>query len=486
MTQVLPLAPHYQYGKPFQFSAVAMALRDPDFLRVYGDVFNPSYFDVDHLHIVASLIHEHFITYRRAPNLDALFAKCSDYARKYGGEETASMAASLETHVNHLCAIPLEDADFIRDRMVAFAQEQALKAAINESLRILEGKNEKEYERVRPVFEKALQVGARRDVGTEYSEVAENITEFVGASGMYDPERKVPFGLATLDKEIKGGIGAGELAVVAGRPGLGKSTLLVNLGKSALFRFGPAGKANGRRPRVVVHVTLELKEADVALMYSALLSGKTRDELIVGSEEYGPRIKQVLDQVAPLYVCYFSGGSITTTELEWFLSNLCMRNMVDIGLLIVDYADLLKDIGGRRGDDTYRGAADVYMKLIQIGDKFGCPVATASQVNREWSYESIVDLRGAADSFLKGANCDIFIPMAQTHLDKRLCAVKLFIAKNRRGESNKTIICGHNGACAYFYEMNEEQVEKYQEFMKEHQTDEVRRPNQRNGGWRRG
>ena len=118
------------------------------------------------------------------------------------------------------------------------------------------------WDEIRRTLDEALKAGNEKNLGCEYFEA--------------DPEKRytdnprcpIPTGLQVFD-DLFGGLGKGELGIIAAPPGIGKSTLLRYIAKTAVEQ--------GKR---VLLYTLELYEDYIAKKFDTLFTGLLENEIM--------------------------------------------------------------------------------------------------------------------------------------------------------------------------------------------------------------
>lgn len=445
----------YQYGDGFQAKVVGLCLRDPGFLQSHRDVVQPAYFSRQQLGTIAHLIIEYFKKHYNVPTRDAVITMVHDYARDYGGANPGEVLSGLLAWVDTIYAFDLTDSEFVTDHVVQFGQRQAFKAAIGKGLDMLE-KREEDLSRFREVFDEALRVGTVKDLGMDFASVALALPELFANDPIYGLRQKVPTGLEVLDQRLFGGVGTGEVCIVAGTPGRGKTTLLVNMAKHAAQWFRATEQC-----KTVIYFTLEggMKEPDILLKLAGSMTGVPMNAILSGSPYYTERMQSQLERLwvkGALHVKYFAPGTVAVEDLRWYVANLVSRDGVEPGAIFVDYGDKLKDMR----DDRYSDAGTIIDRFTTIGDKFHCPVFNGSQINRDHSMEWTVGGEGLAESWLKYANADVVLTLNQTPDEYSEGVMRVFMAKVRKGQGMGTIYCHWSGDSALMYSMTKEETEE--------------------------
>jgi len=226
----------------------------------------------------------------------------------------------------------------------------------------------------------------------------------------------VSTGWSLVDKLCKGGLGSGELGVVIAPTGAGKSMALVHLGTQALM----AGKT-------VVHFTLELGDTVVASRYDSCLTGIHLKDLYERKDEIYEKIK---DLKGNIIVKEYPTKSASVVTLKNHLHKLKTRG-IEVGMIIVDYGDLLKCTGNYR--EKRIELESIYEDLRGMAQEYRCPIWTASQTNRGGLNAEVITMESISEAFNKCFVADFIFTLSRTIEDKNTNSARMFVAKNRNG-----------------------------------------------------
>jgi replicative DNA helicase len=410
----------YPFGIDFQTKIISLIAKDPKFLDNYQDVINPNYFSNNSFVIIVQSLMDYFRRYKSTPTLDVLQELLLSYIKKV--QLDASLATELTITASRIYEIDVTDIDFIRDKVVDFGKNHAMRIAVIESAKIIQ--NNGNLIEVRNLVDKACHVGTGiSDYGIELFKNLEHLPDIALQSDTFT--HKVPTGWPTIDKAYFGGLGAGELGIINGGSGQGKSMLLVNMIASAIER-GVTG----------VYITHELSEIDVLLRITARLTGMTIQQILDPTyrQKFNEVISNILKYKHYLRVKYMPPRITTPMHIRAYISRLESIDGVRVGLLIDDYADRLSPaLKGIDNTDTYRALGSITDDLILIGKDFKFPVWTGSQLNRSGYFAQNPGSEMTSDSMMKIFNCDCSIVMQQTREEREAGKMRGLIDKARRG-----------------------------------------------------
>ncbi|HEU4912045.1 MAG TPA: DNA repair protein RadA [Actinomycetes bacterium] len=133
--------------------------------------------------------------------------------------------------------------------------------------------------------------------------------------------RAVPTGVGELDRVLGGGLVPGAVVLLAGEPGVGKSTLLLEVAA----RFAERGRA--------LYVTGEESAAQVRLRADRI--GALRDDLLLAAETDLSAVLGHVDQVAPSVLVVDSVQTVASAEVDGSPGNVSQVREVAAALIRV-------------------------------------------------------------------------------------------------------------------------------------------------------
>jgi replicative DNA helicase len=260
-----------------------------------------------------------------------------------------------------------------------------------------------------------------------------------GLDAFLDPSRRQS-GLATgfikLD-DMTGGLHAGELFIVAGRPAMGKTALALNVALHAA--------TNPRSPKAVAIFSLEMTKESLMTRLICSRARVNQQRFRVGHvdrEERGRLTLAATDLFeAPIFID--DGSSTTLMDINAKLRKL--RNQSDLGLVVVDYLQLMPTPSlGRNANRTQEvGALSRGMKLL--AKDLQVPFLVLSQLSRAPEQRlgdhrpQLSDLRESG-SIEQDADLVAFIfrpEVYQKDRDDLRGVAELILAKQRNGPTGK-------------------------------------------------
>jgi replicative DNA helicase len=179
-----------------------------------------------------------------------------------------------------------------------------------------------------------------------------------------------PSGFQDIDR-ITGGFQPGNLIVIAARPSMGKSALVVNMAENAALADYP-----------VALFSLEMSEAELAQRFLASQARIKGEELRRGRvpEAKWPKILEASQRLsdAKLYV----DDSSDTGVLEVRAKSRRLHHQIDggLGLIIIDYLQLMRHEG--RVESRVEQVSQISRSLKGLARELNVPVIALSQLSR--------------------------------------------------------------------------------------------------------
>ncbi|MFI6129950.1 replicative DNA helicase [Micromonospora sp. NPDC051141] len=191
--------------------------------------------------------------------------------------------------------------------------------------------------------------------------------EAVGAQG--GVMTGVPTGFTDLDRLLNG-LHAGQLVIVAGRPGLGKSTASMDFARNAAIRANQAA-AIFSLEMSKVEIVMRLLSAEARVPLHVLRSGQL-------SDDDWTKLARCMGEIseAPLFVD--DTPSMNLMEIRAKARRLKQKH--DLKLIVVDYLQLMTS--PKRTESRQQEVADLSRGLKLLAKEVECPVIAVSQLNR--------------------------------------------------------------------------------------------------------
>ena len=391
-----------RYGKSFQEGLIQIIYEDRPFADQITEVLNINFLELEYLRVFVSKILDYRERYTIHPSPEAVMTMLRT---EIDNEDKVVQKQVLE-YFAKITSRESTDIQYIKEQSLDFCRKQNLKEAMLKSVGLLQSCS---FDEISQTINDSLKLGSDNNFGYDY------IADF---EQRFTPKHRLPVttGWKEIDAICGGGLGKSELGVVVAPTGAGKTFCLVHLGAQGL-----------KEGKVVVHYTLELQDTIIANRYDSCLTGYPLSDIINFKEEVYEEIKDIEGK---LIVKEYPTKSATTNTIRSHLTKLLKRGLKP-GMIIVDYADLLRPVVVRKEKRTE--LESIYEDLRAISTEFACPVWTASQTNRSGLNAEVITMEQISEAFNKCFVADFIFSVSRTVEDKQNNQGKMFIAKNRNG-----------------------------------------------------
>ena len=396
----------HQFGKGFQLKVLGSLLTDKGFLLNVRDVLSDSYFDADSHKWIINQICDYYDKYHTTVTMDVLKIELQKL-------ENEVLQVALKEELRNSYQATTDDLEYVQEEFTKFCKNQEMKSAILDSADLLK---DGDFDGIRNLVEKAIKAGMDKNIGHEYNKDIE--TRY-----RVDYRPTVPSPWPILNDGIQGGFGPGDLGIVFGSPGGGKSWTMVAIAAHAV-----------KMGYKVNFYTLELGEDYVGKRFDCYFTGYSIDEVNKHRKDVEKHVnnlkgKLIVKEYPP------KGASVNTIKAH-------VQKCVDIehkpDLIIIDYVDYLKAPSRGRNTERKHEIDDVFIATKGLAKDLKIPILTPSQVNRMGARDSIIEGDKAAGSYDKMMVADICLSLSRQKEDKVLGTGRIHVMKNRYGQDGMT------------------------------------------------
>lgn len=392
------------YGQAFQIKVIGALLTDRDFLIIVSDSLSDDYFEnTSHQWIIREAL-KYFNKYHTVPSMDSLKVEIQKI------ENEVLKIAIKEQLIQAYKDSEQTDTQYIKDEFLSFCKNQQMKKAIITSADLLATND---FESIRQIILNALKIGEIKSIGHEYEKDVE--TRY-----REDNRAPIPFPWEVFNENTQGGIGKGELVILFGSPGGGKSWAIIAMAAHA-----------AKLGYNVLYYTLELSETYVGKRLDANLLGIPVDKIT----EHRAEVERIVNELpGKIKIKEFPAGRTTLDNIEQHIEQLKSQYDFTPHIIFIDYIDLLKNTS----KDRLEGTEEVYTSTRGLARELGLPIVTPSQANRAGAKTEIIEGDNIAGSYSKLMIGDIVISVARNRNDKLNGTGRWHFIKNRLGADGMT------------------------------------------------
>ena len=269
-------------------------------------------------------------------------------------------------------------------------------------------------------------------VSAVLQEVMDRLAELSNGGGNTLPG--LTTGLSALDNKING-LGKSDLVLLAARPGMGKTSMALNVALSG------ARASN----KTVAVFSLEMSREQLVTRLIATEGLVENQRLMTGNlrESDWQRIAEAASNLSRMDIRIDDNPLLTVADM-----NAKCRRLDNLGLVVIDYLQLMTSAGGKSysGENRQQAVSDISRMLKIMAKELQVPVLCLSQLSRanekrEDKRPMLSDLRESG-AIEQDADVVLFLYRDDYYnedSDKHNIA-ECIVAKNRHGETGKVML----------------------------------------------
>ena len=197
-----------------------------------------------------------------------------------------------------------------------------------------------------------------------YEELERNANRDGGLDG-------VPTGFSELDSKLNG-LRAGQMIIIAARPGGGKSTLAMDICRSAAVHNNMAS----------AYFSLEMNRTELSMRLLAAESKVFLDRMIKGELETRDwqAIARTLDKISQAPLIVDDSPNMTMGEIR--AKSRRIKQQHGIQLIVIDYLQLLTS-GGKAVESRQQEVSEFSRSIKLLAKELEIPIVAVAQLNRD-------------------------------------------------------------------------------------------------------
>ena len=406
----------HQYGQTFQLKIIGALLTQQKFLINVSETIDSSYWESPSSQWVINYVLKYFNEYHTYPTIETLAIetkKVENDILKISITETLKEAYRLAKS---------KDIEYVETEFTNFCLNQQVKKAIMTSVDLL---GMGDFDGIRNLINNALKSGDNKDIGHEYNiDIESRYRE--------DDRRPIAFPWKIFNDMTQGGMGRGDLILIPGNPGGGKTWVAIAMGA-----FAAAMGYN------VFHYTLELAEGYVGKRYDSIFSGIDIDKLNDRRSEVETAVKAIKGNII---IKEYPPKNASYETIKAHIRQVKTLQNIEPHLVIIDYIDYVKTSNRK---DRNEELDDLYIGGKSFAKELNIPVVSPVQANRTGAKNKILEGDNLAGNYSKLMIADMVISLARTRKDKMHGTGRFHWMKNRFGPDGLSYSSRINTANGY-------------------------------------
>lgn len=407
-----------RFGDGFQSKILYHVVTDKIFALQVLEILDPDFFSNDKYVELATQIVKWNETYATTPTFENLETiVMTEYEDDVEKEYLLELVKSISMITD------ITDKQFVQDKTVKFCKQRAMENAIIKSARLVKEtklEDDEKFDMIAKVVTAALAAGEAKDIGHSF--------EAHAMARTVAKRFPIKTGWAMLDDEyVAGGLSGGELGIILGGTGAGKSFMLANLAHSAFCQ----GKTT-------VFYSFELREFPVGFRLDSKFTGIPLTQLLLDIDgKHRPAVMTAIktesdkhENKPEIIIKEYPTKTASIAKLKNHYAQL-LASGIKPDMICVDYADLMRP--STRYKDKRFELENIVEELRGWAGELDIPIWTASQTNRDGLDTSVVTLKTISEALSKAMVADLIISIGRSpelQLQGRAC---YYLAKNRLG-----------------------------------------------------
>ncbi|HMK55095.1 MAG TPA: replicative DNA helicase [Dissulfurispiraceae bacterium] len=371
----------------------------------------------------------------------------SDYLRKSGDIDIVGGVAYLSTLVD---SVPTSaniryHARIVREKALL---RHLIRTATNITARVYEDSSDPD-ELVDNAERMIFEIAEQR-TKTSFATMKDVIKDtFKMIEHLYDKKEAitgVASGFKDLD-ELTSGFQPGDLIVVGGRPGMGKTAFALNIAQNTAI--------NMKEPVAVFSLEMSKEQLVMRMLCSESMVDSARVRKgFIGKEDW-PKLTGAAGRLAEAPIFIDDSSALTVLEIRAKSRRLKMEHG-GLSLVVVDYLQLMRSRGNfeRREQEI----SEISRSLKALAKELKVPVVALSQLNRsvESRHEKIPTLADLRESGAIEQDADVIIFLYRDEVYNKNSphnrgTADIIIAKQRSGPTG-TVKLSFEASCTRFHD----------------------------------
>jgi replicative DNA helicase len=426
---------NFDFEEDFESRIVALALRDGKLLKSCHHILKPEYFTSLVDKIIVGMALTHFEGYgsclRDVAILKSVIAENVKEKRIREGEKS-----EVITRIKELFKSPVDNIDYVIDKVADFAKRQAIEAAMTKSIDFLDSGN---FDKIEEAMVAAMKVGAKSESEAyDYFETIDArtktrmkvLTGEIKANGL-------PIGVPQFDNLLKAkGFGRKELTILMAAAKRGKTMAIWDIGKRwALMGYNVLG------------ITCEVSTEILSDRLDSNISGIPMSDM----EKHIIDVKRKVQEKqakAGLYKMHeYPSNTLRPDDVDKLVEDYRSQGII-FDAIVVDYLDIMAP--NRWVTDTIANSKSIWLDMRAIAQKYDLAMLSATQTNRAGAGKATADDTDVAEDYNKIRIADLVLSLNATDDELNRGEMRIFFAASRNQKGKFSVVIQNNMECLQF------------------------------------
>lgn len=416
-------------GEKFQYRLAHEFMENHTFFEDLCSIVDQNMFTDPNLKTFVGVMKNYFEREGNVPSYEMMEIELRDIS--HSDKEIETYLAIIEKIKNTTS----EGVDRIREKAEKFFRQQNIVKTANEILRIAGNGDTDKYDACVGLLNDAMTQGLHYDFGEKpFDHINETLSD--------DYRIPIPTGIGKIDETLEGGLGKGELGVIIGPSGFGKSSMTTAMASHAA--------CNGWK---VLQIVFEDRIKQIQRKHLGRITGvEAKDlskpdniDLVKAAIENFPDKDKLNEN---LRIVKFPSGEKTARDIKRFIIKLTNSGFKP-DLVIVDYFECLAHEPSRDASNEFEKEGKTMRIFEAMVGELNIAMWIPSQGTKDSINLELVTMDKIGGSVKKAQIAHIILSIARTVDDIANNKATIAILKNRAGKSGKVFnnVEFNNGTC---------------------------------------
>lgn len=422
-------------GLDFQYRLIHSFMENKEFFKDLHSIVDQNMFTDPNLKTYVGAMKDYYESQEAVPNYDMMRIVLKDMSRSETDREL------LLATVDKIQNTPSDSGDYIQKLAEKFFKQQNIVKTANEILRIAGNGDTSQYDRCVELLNDAMARGVHENFG-------HSVFDDLGETLSNDYRTVIPTGIEKLDIALEGGIGKGELGVIACSTGVGKTSMTTAMASYAATCKTEQNNYSGFK---VIQIVFEDREKQIQRKHIGRITGIEAKDL--SKPEYIDIVRQRIRDYKDydmlnnnLRIIRLPNGEVTAVDIKRLIKKMANNGFV-ADLVIVDYFECLAHTG--TSTNEYEKEGRTMRKFEAMVGELNIAMWIPSQGTKDAISQELVTIDKMGGSAKKAQIAHIIVTITRSLEDIANNKATLALMKNRAGKSGRVFsnVYFNNGTC---------------------------------------
>lgn len=434
-------------GEDFQYKLVHVFFADKEFFKDLYEITDQNMFTNPFLKEFVGMMKEYYEKESSVPSYESINILLRNKSRN-----SVDLELKL-AEIERISQIPSDDIAMIKELSTKFFRQQNIVKTANQILKIASnGVDEDKCTKYVELMSEAIAKGVHNNFGV-------TVTDDLEETLSMDYRKPIPTGVKIIDNILEGGIGKGELGVIACPTGIGKTSLTTAMSsyaaiednKKVLQIFFEDTEKQIRRKHIARFVTMYGDKNEDGSRIEVEARNLSKPEIIeyvrkiVKREDNKERYERLKNNIK---LVRLPSGDYTAESIKRFI-----KKLIGIGfypdLCVIDYFECINHDCFPNVTNDFDKEGKSMRKFEAMAGELNIAFWIPSQGTKDSINLELVTIDKMGGSAKKSQIAHIILSIAKTTEDIANNKATLAVLKNRAGQSGKIFeqVNFNNGTC---------------------------------------